>query len=114
MVLCDFVIVTMVYFSVEDGVINEEFLLKRITLQDLCSESAKLKSLGAMEMIPTDKLVRLLSVLEINIRGGDRMSPIADVSSCFMLIRFLCIGNLFLFDIMILFNKNSHFTCIEK
>lgn len=88
-VLCDFFIVTVVlYFLVEDGVINEEFLLKRITLQDLCSESAKLKSLGAMEMIPTDRLVRLLSVLEINIRGGDRMSPIADVSSCFILIRF--------------------------
>lgn len=33
-----------------------------------------------MEMIPTEKLVRLLSILEINIRGGDRVSPIADVS----------------------------------
>lgn len=49
-------------------------------MQDLCSESAKLKSLGAMQMIETDKLVRLLNVLEINIRGGDRVSPITDVN----------------------------------
>lgn len=73
---------TMVFLdlSAEDGIIHEDFLLKRIVLQDLCSESAKLKSLGAMEMIPTEKLVRVLSILEINVRGGDRVSPITDVS----------------------------------
>lgn len=31
-----------------------------------------------MEMIPTDRLVRLLSVLEINVRGADKLSLIAD------------------------------------
>lgn len=70
----------MCYISAEDGMVQDDFLLKRMTMQDLCSESAKLKTLGAMEMIPTDKLVRLLNILEINIRGGDGISPITDVS----------------------------------
>lgn len=60
--------------------VHDDFLLKRMMMTDLCSESAKLKSLGVMEMIPTDKLIRLLNILEINIRGGDRVSPITDVS----------------------------------
>ena len=63
----------------DDGIIQEEYLLSRIVMQELCTEAAKLKILGAMEMIPTDKLVRLLNVLELNIRGGDRVSPITDV-----------------------------------
>lgn len=71
--------------SAEDGMVHDDFLLKRMMMTDLCSESAKLKSLGAMEMIPTDKLVRLLNLLEINIRGGDRVSPITDVS-CHLVI----------------------------
>lgn len=49
-------------------------------MQELCTEAAKLKSHGAIEMIPTVKLVRLLTVLELNIRGGDRVSPISDVN----------------------------------
>lgn len=69
------------FILAEDGIIQDEYLLKRLTMQDLCSESAKLKSLGAMQMIETDKLVRLLNVLEINIRGGDRVSPITDVNT---------------------------------
>lgn len=32
-------------------------------------------------MISTDRLVRLLNILEINVKGGDRISPISDVSS---------------------------------
>ncbi|KYB29713.1 nipped-B-like protein isoform X2 [Tribolium castaneum] len=62
----------------EDGIIQEEYLMSRVVMQELCTEAAKLKILGAMEMIPTDKLVRLLNVLEINVRGGDRVSPILD------------------------------------
>ncbi|KAG5893186.1 hypothetical protein JTB14_016463 [Gonioctena quinquepunctata] len=62
----------------EDGMIQEEFLLSRNVMQELCTEAAKLKILGAMEMIPTEKLTRLLNILELNIRGGDRVSPISD------------------------------------
>lgn len=67
-------------YLAEDGIVPEENLLNRHTLQELCTEAAKLKILGATEMIPTDKLVRILHILEINIRGGDRVSPITDVS----------------------------------
>ncbi|KAJ8930877.1 hypothetical protein NQ314_016297 [Rhamnusium bicolor] len=62
----------------EDGMIQEEYLLSRTIMQELCTEAAKLKILGAMEMIPTEKLTRLLNILELNIRGGDRVSPITD------------------------------------
>ncbi|KAJ8977322.1 hypothetical protein NQ317_018604 [Molorchus minor] len=62
----------------EDGMIQEEYLLSRNVMQELCTEAAKLKILGAMEMIPTEKLTRLLNILELNIRGGDRVSPITD------------------------------------
>lgn len=65
--------------TAEDGMIQEEYLLSRSIMQELCTEAAKLKTLGATEMIPTEKFVRLLNVLELNIRGGDRVSPISDV-----------------------------------
>ncbi|ENN74150.1 hypothetical protein YQE_09123, partial [Dendroctonus ponderosae] len=61
-----------------DDMIQDEHLLSRSIMSELCTEAAKLKVLGAMEMIPTDKLTRLLSILELNIRGGDRISPITD------------------------------------
>lgn len=47
-------------------------------MQELLNGAAKLKSLGATEMISTDRLVRLLNTLDINIKGGDRISPISD------------------------------------
>jgi len=47
-------------------------------LQELCSESAKLKTLGAMDSIPSSKIIRLLGILEKNIRDGAKVSPIAD------------------------------------
>lgn len=52
--------------------------MNRHTLQELLNGAAKLKSLGATEMITTDRLVRLLNMLDINIKGGDRISPISD------------------------------------
>lgn len=62
----------------EEAVIQEEALLSRCQLQDLCTEAAKLKGLSATEMIPIDRLVRLLSILEINVRAADKLSLIAD------------------------------------
>lgn len=56
-------------------------------MQELCTEAAKLKILGAMEMIPTEKLTRLLNILEMNIRGGDRVSPISDVSNTIFILQ---------------------------
>lgn len=55
-----------------------EALIPKYQLQDLCAEAAKLKTLGAMESIPATRLVKLLNILEKNIRDGARVSPIAD------------------------------------
>ncbi|KAG7307609.1 hypothetical protein JYU34_007831 [Plutella xylostella] len=58
--------------------IPEELLLPRYQLQELCAEAAKLKTLGAMEAIPADRLVRLLNILEKNIRAAEKMSLLGD------------------------------------
>ncbi|KAJ0180531.1 hypothetical protein K1T71_003935 [Dendrolimus kikuchii] len=58
--------------------IPEDLLLPRYQLQELCSEAAKLKNLGAMEAIPSDRLVRLLNILEKNIRAAEKMSLVGD------------------------------------
>ncbi|KAL0131860.1 hypothetical protein PUN28_003013 [Cardiocondyla obscurior] len=62
----------------DDGEVLPEMLIPKYQLHDLCIEAAKLKSLGAMESIPSDKLVRLLNILEKNIRDGARVSPLVD------------------------------------
>ncbi|XP_011162690.1 nipped-B-like protein B [Solenopsis invicta] len=62
----------------DDGEVIPEMLIPKYQLHDLCTEAAKLKTLGAMESIPTDKLVRLLNILEKNIRDGARVSPLVD------------------------------------
>ncbi|XP_032683463.1 nipped-B-like protein B [Odontomachus brunneus] len=62
----------------DDGDVSPEMLIPKYQLHDLCTEAAKLKTLGAMESIPTDKLVRLLNILEKNIRDGARVSPLVD------------------------------------
>jgi hypothetical protein len=62
----------------EDADVPGEAMIPKYQLQDLCSEAAKLKTLGAMESVPPDRLVRLLNILEKNIRDGTRVSPIAD------------------------------------
>ncbi|XP_013182158.1 PREDICTED: nipped-B protein [Papilio xuthus] len=64
--------------EMEGPEIPEELLLPRYQLQELCSEAAKLKNLGAMEAIPSDRLVRLLSILEKNIRAAEKMSLLGD------------------------------------
>ena len=40
------------------------------------NETAKLKSMGAMESISVDRIVKLLTVLELNIRDGSKVVPI--------------------------------------
>ncbi|KOB75611.1 Nipped-B-like protein [Operophtera brumata] len=77
-------LIESVFDSIDDDVliteemegtdIPEELLLPRYQLQELCSEAAKLKNLGAMEAIPSDRLVRLLNILEKNIRAAEKMS----------------------------------------
>jgi cohesin loading factor subunit SCC2 len=54
-----------------------EILIPKYQLQDLANETAKLKSMGAMESIPAEKVAKLLSILELNIRDGSKVSPLA-------------------------------------
>lgn len=62
----------------EDEDCPSEALIAKYQLQDLCSEAAKLNSLGAMDSIPSGKLIKLLTILERNIRDGAKVSPISD------------------------------------
>lgn len=68
----------MVNIADEEADVPAEAMIPKYQLQDLCSEAAKLKTLGAMESVPPDRLVRLLNILEKNIRDGTRVSPVAD------------------------------------
>ncbi len=65
--------------QMEEGTeIPPEILIPKYQLADLTSETAKLKSRGAMESISSDKLVKLLNILELNIRDGSRVVPLAN------------------------------------
>ncbi|XP_037633013.1 nipped-B-like protein A isoform X2 [Sebastes umbrosus] len=58
----------------DDDGIPEEFLLGKHQLSELGSESAKIKAMGISSRIPSDKLVKLLNILEKNILDGSRLS----------------------------------------
>ncbi|OQR79216.1 nipped-B protein-like [Tropilaelaps mercedesae] len=57
----------------EEDTCPEEFLIPHKTLKELTDESAKLKVLRAINQVPADRLVRLLTILERNILDGCRV-----------------------------------------
>ncbi|XP_071952064.1 nipped-B-like protein A isoform X2 [Antedon mediterranea] len=59
----------------EDGEWPVDMLINKAQLSELLSESAKLKSMGVTNKMPVDRLVRLLNILERNIRDGARLQP---------------------------------------
>ncbi|XP_033101457.1 nipped-B-like protein [Anneissia japonica] len=59
----------------EDGDWPVDMLINKVQLSELLSESAKLKSMGVTNKMPVDRLVRLLNILERNIRDGSRLQP---------------------------------------
>ncbi|KAJ8040860.1 Nipped-B-like protein [Holothuria leucospilota] len=66
--------------SVEDDDEDEDecspdLLISKSLLHDLVSEAAKLKSMSVMHQLPKEKLVRLLNMLERNIRDGTKLQP---------------------------------------
>ena len=73
--------VNMVELNEEDDEagkeIPTELLVPKYQASDLAGESAKLKSMSAMQQIPTDRLVKLLSILSWNIKDGSSVVPIA-------------------------------------
>ncbi|XP_061672329.1 nipped-B-like protein A isoform X1 [Syngnathoides biaculeatus] len=58
----------------DDDEIPQELLLGRHQLNDLSSESAKIKAMSITGRIPSDKLVKLLNILEKNIQDGSKLS----------------------------------------
>ncbi|XP_013407379.1 nipped-B-like protein B isoform X1 [Lingula anatina] len=62
-------------FDDESVEIPPEILLSKSALNELCSESAKLKAMGVMNQVPYEKLVKLLTVLAWNIRDGAKILP---------------------------------------
>ena len=62
----------------EDTEIPPEILIPKYQAQDLANEAAKLKSMEAMESVPTERLVKLLNILQWNVRDGSKVSPLGD------------------------------------
>nr|XP_057926461.1 nipped-B-like protein A isoform X3 [Doryrhamphus excisus] len=58
----------------DDDEIPQELLLGKHQLNELGSESAKIKAMGITGRIPSDKLVKLLNILEKNIQDGSKLS----------------------------------------
>jgi len=62
----------------EEKEIPTELLVPKYQASELASEASKLKSLSAMEQIPVERLVKLLSILSWNIKDGSSVVPIAN------------------------------------
>ncbi|XP_051765012.1 nipped-B-like protein B isoform X1 [Ctenopharyngodon idella] len=62
--------------SLDDDEIPEELLLGKHQLSELSSESAKIKAMGIMHKIPSDKMVKVQSILEKNIQDGAKLSTL--------------------------------------
>ncbi|XP_044051406.1 nipped-B-like protein A isoform X3 [Siniperca chuatsi] len=60
----------------DDDEIPQELLLGKHQLHELGSESAKIKAMGISSRIPSDKLVKLLNILEKNIQDGAKLSTL--------------------------------------
>ncbi|KAM3849880.1 nipped-B-like protein B, partial [Diretmus argenteus] len=58
----------------DDDEIPQELLLGKHQLNELGSESAKIKAMGISSRIPSDKLVKLLNILEKNIQDGSKIT----------------------------------------
>ncbi|XP_069483246.1 nipped-B-like protein isoform X4 [Ambystoma mexicanum] len=58
----------------DDDEIPQEMLLGKHQLNELGSESAKIKAMGIMDKLATEKMVKVLSILEKNIQDGAKLS----------------------------------------
>ena len=62
----------------EQGILSESIVSQRL-LSDLNSEADKLKSMGVMNQIPYRRLVKVMTILQLNIKDGCKMVPINPV-----------------------------------
>ena len=56
-----------------------ESIISQRLLADLTSEADKLKSVGVMNQIPYRRLVKVMTILQLNIKDGCKMVPINPV-----------------------------------
>uniref|UniRef100_A0A3B3E184 Nipped-B protein n=1 Tax=Oryzias melastigma TaxID=30732 RepID=A0A3B3E184_ORYME len=64
------------FTTMDDDEIPQELLLGKHQVNELGSESAKIKAMGITGRIPSDKLVKLLNILEKNIQDGSKLSTL--------------------------------------
>jgi len=62
----------------DDAEIPPEILIPKHQAADLASEAAKLKSMEAMDQVPTERLVKLLNILSFNVKDGSKVIPLAE------------------------------------
>ncbi|XP_076010235.1 nipped-B-like protein B isoform X5 [Genypterus blacodes] len=62
--------------AADDDEMPQELLLGKNQLNELGSESAKIKAMGISSRIPSDKLVKLLNILEKNIQDGSKLTTL--------------------------------------
>uniref|UniRef100_A0AAY4CDS9 Nipped-B protein n=1 Tax=Denticeps clupeoides TaxID=299321 RepID=A0AAY4CDS9_9TELE len=60
----------------DDDEIPQELLLGKQQLSELGSESAKIKAMAITHRIPSDKLVKVLNILEKNIQDGSNLATL--------------------------------------
>ncbi|XP_075040342.1 nipped-B-like protein isoform X2 [Mixophyes fleayi] len=60
----------------DDEEIPQDLLLGKHQLTELGSESAKIKAMGIMNKISSEKMVKLLGILEKNIQDGSKLSTL--------------------------------------
>ncbi|XP_032941142.1 nipped-B-like protein isoform X3 [Catharus ustulatus] len=60
----------------DDDEIPQELLLGKHQLSELGSESAKIKAMGIMDKLSTEKTVKVLNILEKNIQDGSKLSTL--------------------------------------
>ncbi|KAF4108355.1 hypothetical protein G5714_011114 [Onychostoma macrolepis] len=65
----------------DDDEIPQELLLGKHQLSELSSESAKIKAMGIMHKIPSDKMVKVQSILEKNIQDGSKLSTLMNLDN---------------------------------
>ncbi|XP_030647099.1 nipped-B-like protein A [Chanos chanos] len=65
----------------DDDEIPQELLLGKHQLSELSSESAKIKAMGIMSRIPSDRMVKVLNILEKNILDGANLSTLMNLDN---------------------------------
>ncbi|XP_056146291.1 nipped-B-like protein B [Lampris incognitus] len=64
------------FTAIDDDEIPQELLLGKHQLSELGSKSAKIKVMGIAYRLPSDKLVKLLNILEKNIKDGAKLATL--------------------------------------